>query len=110
MRSFLRLVERNDQEVGLGPFDGLKDAGFVIQHAHYFNVRLIGNRGENQFPHQPGPICNQHFDCLHAPTLQRSMSEPERRSKVQLSISRFARTSTTQVPIRLQRKVPADGN
>ena len=73
MWALLGWIQRYNEEVGLGPFNRFKDCGLLLKHSNDFNVRLIGNRGKDQFPHQPGPICNQDFDCLHAPTLAPSI-------------------------------------
>jgi len=46
--------------------DGVLHFGFLLNFAHYLNVRLIGDRRTNKFANQARPVCYQHSDGIHS--------------------------------------------
>jgi hypothetical protein len=47
--------------------DGVFHLGFLLNFAHYLNVRLIGDRRTDKFANQARPVCYQHSDGIHSP-------------------------------------------
>ena len=64
-QTLLRFIHRENEHIGLNLFNHFGEVTPVRYLANNFNVRLVGNSGHHEFPHQAGPICNKDADSLH---------------------------------------------
>lgn len=81
--------------------DGVFHLGFLLNFAHYLNVRLIGDRRTDKFANQARPVCYQHSDGIHSAPAQikrqrRSMAMLRLVRQVQSRPKRLSRISGTR--------------
>jgi hypothetical protein len=61
----LGLVHGKNQYIRPNLLDCFGQVTLVPNFTDNLDVGLVGNGGHYEFPHQAGPICNQHADSFH---------------------------------------------
>jgi len=63
--AFVGVLERENQDVGLGLFDRLRQFALIMYFANHFDIGLVRDYGEDKLSHQSGTVCNQNSHSFH---------------------------------------------
>src|SRR5215467_13815668 len=80
-RPAFSILEIGNQEIRPSSLYQVRDVGFFVGFADHFDVRLLGNRRQNELSHQTWPICYHHSDFLHALLLVRKCAAGRNKMK-----------------------------
>jgi hypothetical protein len=59
----------------MGPLKGWKNLDFVFNFTDDLHVRMTGERGSHNLPHQSRPVSNENSDLVHTAPIARKYGE-----------------------------------
>src|SRR2546427_12467943 len=83
-RPFVRVIERNDQEIRVRSVYHLHDFRFVLNFCHDFDIRLLSDGLHHKLAHQAGLVRHNNSNgCRHRLDSNRTIAQGAENEKVQ---------------------------
>src|SRR5271157_1351611 len=76
---FVGVVERENQDVGLGFLDRACEFALIPDFANHLDIGLVGDYCQDELPHQSWTVCNQNSHSFHEHHPRQNTSTPLRK-------------------------------